>query len=436
MKRLLRCTLIVAVLVSLAVGFTACRNDGPAQGGDGPVEITFAWWGGDFRAEQTHYVIAMFLEQSENVSYIHHQVASFGDYWPMLATQAAAGNLPDVMQHDVSRLLEFQASNLTADLAPFIADGRINMADIPQSVIDAGTLNGEVIALPIGMNVAAMLYNATLLEELGLEAPRNMTMAQFIQLARDIYALSGVRTNWAHNDPANQMEVHLRAQGVNFFDGTGLGADASHFVDFFRVVRQGLDEGWHIRPEHIAGREGAEQNAMWYPPGDENANLRTWNTPVWSNMINGYINDSPEWMEIGMTTYPSTNPQVANFGRASMFLSMTTHSDHPDAAAEFISFWMNSLEAHQHMLGERGVIVNPRIADAVYDMLAEGPRRQTEFVGWVNDGNSTPFNPTRPEGAAEVIAQLNDFRDAVTHGQLTPEQAAEQFYAVANNILN
>jgi len=459
MKKVSRIAMLIAILAVLALVVAACRSDEPeaaatpAPATPAPeaatpapepdpvddeveqVELTFAWWGGDFRAEQTHYVLDMFLAQSEHVSYIHRTVASFADYWTMLAVNAAAGTLPDVMQQDVSRLLEYNASNLLTNLAPFIADGRINMADIPQAIVDAGTLDGSVIALPIGMNVAAMLYNATLLEELGLEAPRNMTMDQFIELATNIYEMSGVRTNWAHNDPANQMEVHLRAQGANFFSGNQLGGTVEQFTDFFNVIRQGIDEGWHVLPEHIAGREGAAQNSMWYPPGDDNANMRTWNTPVWSNMINGYIFDSPEDMEIGMTTYPSTNPRQANFGRASMFLSMTTHTDAPDAAAELISFWMNSLEAHEHMLGERGVIVNPVIAAAVYDQLDEGPRRQTEFVGWVNDGNSAPFNPTRPEGAAEVIAELNDVRDQVTHGLMTPEAAAAHFHAVANSIL-
>jgi len=462
MKKLFRITLVLAMLAALSVAFTACRAEEetpvatpepaatPApeaatpEPAPDPVDeepdvegavLTFAWWGGDFRAEQTHYVLDMFLEQSQHVSYINRVLASFADYWPMLSINAAAGTLPDVMQHDVSRLLEYTASDLLADLRPFIADGRINLSDIPGWVPEAGTIGGEVIALPIGMNVAAMLYNATLIEELGLEVPRNITMDQFIELAQEIYERSGVRTNWAHNDPANQLEVHLRAQGANFFDGSRLGATADQIADFFTIIRQGIDEGWHILPEHMEGREGAEQNAMWYPPGDDNAHLRTWNTPVWSNMLNGYLNDSPADMEIGMTTYPSTNPTQANFGRASMFLSMTTHATNPDGAAELISFWMNSLEAHQHMLGERGVIVNPIIATAVYDYLNEGAQRQTEFVNWVNNGNSSPFNPTRPEGAAEVIAELNDLRDGITHGQITPQAAAEHFYAVANDIL-
>jgi len=427
MKKAIRFALLLSMLAVLAVGFTACRNNDN--------ELVFAWWGGDFRAEQTEQVLDLFLEQNDDIDYIERIVAGFGDYWDALSIRAAANDLPDVMQNDVSRLLEYQESGLLVDLQPFVNDGRINLSNVPQSVVDAGRLNGELIALPIGMNVAAMVYNQSLLDSLGLEAPRNMTLDQFINLSRQIYELSGVRTNWAHNDPANQMEVHLRSQGVNFFEGNRLGGTVENYVEFFEVIRRGIDEGWHVLPEHIAGREGAAQNSMWYPPGDENAHLRTWNSPVWSNMVTGYINDSPADMVISMTTYPSTNPLRSNFGRASMFLSMTTHSDNQDGAAALIDFWMNSMEAHEIMLGERGVIVNTQIAAALYDRLDAGPQMQSEFVGWANAGNLSPFNPTRPGGAAEVISQLNDIRDLVTHGEITPQEAAERFFAVGNEIL-
>jgi len=425
MRKAIRFALLLSMLAVLAMVFVACRNNDN--------ELTIAWWGGDVRAEQTHQVLDLFLEQSDDVDYIERSVAAWGDYWDALSVRAAAGDLPDVMQQDFSRLLEYQENNLLVNLRPFVNDGRIDLSNVPQAIVDAGTINGELIALPIGMNVAAMVYNQSLLDSLGLEAPRNITLDQFIDLSRQIYELSGVRTNWAHNDPANQMEVHLRAQGVNLFEGNRLGGTAANYVEFFEVIRLGIEEGWHIRPEHIAGREGAAQNSMWYPPNEPN--LRTWNSPVWSNMVNGYIADSPADMQISMTTYPSTNPVRSNFGRASMFLSITSHSENQEAAADLINFWTNSLAAHEIMLAERGVIVNTQIAAQLQDRLNEGAQLQAEFVGWANAGNVSPFNPTRPVGAAEVISVLGDIRDLVTHGELTPQEAADRFFAEGNAIL-
>jgi len=408
-------------------GLSACRNNDE--------ELSFAWWGGDLRAEQTEAVVALFEEYSETVTYVETEVHAWGDYWDAILIRAGAGDLPDVMQQDVGRLVEFTASDLLVDMRPFIDDNRLDFRNIPQVIIDQGRVPGSdgIYAVPIGMNVIAMVYNASLLDELGLAAPRNMTLAQFIDLCREIYALSGVRTNFIGTDPSIQMEVLLRARGLNLFEGTQMGGTASDYIEYFAIIQQGIEEGWHIRPEHLEGRDGMEMNAMWYPANEPN--MRAWNSMVWSNMVTGYINDSPADMRINMTTYPSSNPQLSSFGRASMFLSMTTHSDNLDAAAEFVSFWMNSVDAHEIMRGERGVIVNPVVAGAVEHLLDEGPRMQTEFVSWTNNGNSSPFNPMRAEGAAEVVAEMMRLTNLVAAGEMSPEDAAQQIFDFGNATL-
>jgi len=427
MKKFVVLSLIMVLGLGI-LGLTSC--------GSNDTELSFAWWGGDMRAEQTVAVIDMFLDQTDNVSYIEGTFAGFGDHWEAMLTRAAAGDLPDVMQQDVARLVEFVSGDLLMDLRPLMADNRIDVRQIPQTIIDAGMVPGSqgVYALPIGMNVIAMVYNRTLLQELGLEAPRNMTLDQFRDLGREIYSRSGVKTNWIGADPSIQLEVHLRAQGVNLFEGTTMGGTPAHYVEYFEFIRQGIEEGWHIHPADLLGRDGAAMNPMWYPP--ENANLRTWNSPVWSNLAMAYFNDSPADMETAFTTFPSHDPIRSTFGRASMFLSITTHTDNVDEAAEFVSFWLNSVDAHRHMLGERGVIVNPTVAAAVYNDLTPTAQLITEFVEWTNSGNSSPFIAMRPQGAPEVVGtgtgELQRLVDLVGFGELTPQEAAQMFFDFGN----
>ena len=400
------------------------------------VSLRFGWWGNPARNEQTTQVLELFMEQNPHI-HVEELQAGWGDYWPLLLTLAAAGDLPDVMQNDISRLLEFTENNLIVDLDPFFADGRIDVSEIPDSIIEAGRVLGGVVALPIGMNVTAVIYNRTLLDELGLSAPRNMTLEQWVDLSREIYDRSGVRTIFgARDDPANQMEVILRSRGVVAFEPGGMGGSPEDYVEFFEVIRLGIEEGWHIRAEDLAGRAGMPQDPLVYPPDiTANANLRTWNSPAWSNMIVGLQNEAGEDVVLGLTTYPSANPLVANFGRPSMYLSITSHTDHPDAAAALVDFWINTQEAHEIMLAERGVIPNTRIAAAVYDMLSPMAQLQSEFVGWMADGNSTPVNPPRPEGSGQVLAELLLITEAVTMGQLTPEQAAQQIFDFGNSVI-
>jgi len=147
-------------------------------------------------------------------------------------------------------------------------------------------------------------------------------------------------------------------------------------------------------------------------------------------MLNGYMNDAPDWMDIGMTTYPSANPRAGNFGRATMFLTITTHSDLQDEAAAFINFYMNSPAVHEVILGDRGVVVNSVVADAIAPHLPVGSQRQAEFVEWVNSpGNSSPYDPLRPAGHAELLEYLRLILEDVTRLNITSREAAERFAA-------
>jgi multiple sugar transport system substrate-binding protein len=402
-------------------------------GGDRPMR--FGWWGNPLRNTQTTAVLNMFTAQT-GID-VDEVVTGWGDYWPMLLTLAPAGNLPDVIQQDVAWLMQFAQNNLLVDLSPFFADGRIDVTNIPPAIREAGRVGGGIYAIPIGMNVAAMVYNRTLLNSLGLTAPRNMTLDQFVNLSREVYARSGVRTNWAFNDPFNQMTAHLRAQGLpSMFTPTGMAGTAAHYVEFFNVIATGIAEGWHIRAEHMAGRDGMPQDPLVYPAGAANVNMRAWNSPVWSNMIAGLQSAAGAAVELGMTTYPSTNPPMSNFGRASMFLSITTHARNPNQAAQLINFWLNHQPAHDIMLAERGVIPNTVIQSAVAPRLSPGMALQSEFVSWVNQpGNSSPFNALAPEGFGQIQNELEVVTELVAMGQLTPTAAAQRFFDFGNSVL-
>jgi len=428
--------LIVLFVAMLALfAFTACGNN--------DVEMSVAWWGGDMRADHTHQILDLFMAQNEDVSYIETEFAAFGDYWTQMAIRATAGDLPCVLQQDVARMLEYVEGGLLLDLTPFINDNRLDLRELPQDAINTGRVPGYpgIYAVPLGMNIAAMVYNKSLLDSLGITVPFNMTLQQFIDISREVYNQTGVRTNWAHNDASIQLELHLRAQGVNLFEGNRLGGTWENYLEFFQTIQLGLDEGWHLRPEHWAGREGAEMNPLWYPAGAENANLRAWNSQVWSNMIGVYVNDSPADMEIALTTPPSNNPLLSNFGRATMFLAVSSQTDNVDEAVSLVNFWVNSVDVWRIMDGDRGAAPNQRIGNAIASTASESAQAQSAFVGRVNSGGyaPNPFNPNRPSNAGEVVGMgtslLINVVEELTFGRITAEQAAQRFFNEGNALL-
>jgi len=430
MKKIIGFAVVLAVIMT-STAFAAPRRDAG--------EMRFAWWGNPLRATQTNEVLAMFTQ--ETGIHVETMEGTFGEYWPMMRTLAAAGNLPDVMQHDVSELLAFQEAGLLLDLWPFIADGRIDARNVSPALLDQGRIGGGIYAIPIGMNYASMVYNRTLLSQLGLTAPKNMNMAQFIELSRQIYQRSGVRTNWVSNAPDNPMHAILRGQGVNMFERTAagwrLGGTPANYQVFFDILHQGIQEGWHFRPEHWGGRDrfALANDPLVYPPNIQaDANLRSWIAIAWNGQLPAFQNAIGAGTQFALTTLPSADPARSNFGRASMFWSITSQASNPDAAAQLINFFVNNQAANNVMLFDRGVQANSAVLNAMTPHLDAPNRLVAEYHSW-SIANSAPFNPLAPPGLGEIRNYLTLVSDLVGSGQLTPAAAATRFFNQANAIL-
>jgi multiple sugar transport system substrate-binding protein len=71
-----------------------------------PINLRVAWWGSQTRHNQTLEVIKLFEKRYPNIK-ITPEYTSWSDYWTKLNTQAAAQNLPDVIQHDYQYITEW-----------------------------------------------------------------------------------------------------------------------------------------------------------------------------------------------------------------------------------------------------------------------------------------------------------------------------------------
>ena len=79
------------------------------------------------------------MEKNPNVV-IETEFTDWSGYWDKLATQAAGGGLPDIIQMDYSYLNQYASSNQLADLNGFIESGVIDTANISSSIIESGSV--------------------------------------------------------------------------------------------------------------------------------------------------------------------------------------------------------------------------------------------------------------------------------------------------------
>src|SRR5699024_10897043 len=79
-----------------------CGNDERA----GLMSLTRYWGGNDDRAGRYKQPIELFEEEYPNID-VQSNFASWDDYWPARATDAAGSSLPDVFQMDLAYLTQY-----------------------------------------------------------------------------------------------------------------------------------------------------------------------------------------------------------------------------------------------------------------------------------------------------------------------------------------
>jgi len=406
----------------------AANEDAAAGGAEG--NITLGWWGNPTRNEQTTAVRELFQAENPDVT-VEELTVGWADYWTQLATLAASGDLPDVVQMDISTLEEYVENAQLKDLTPLIESGQIDLSNVPESVVELGRVGDGIYAISIGQNAPAMIYNKTLLDEMGIEVSDNMTTDEFVEIAKKVYDEKGIRTNFALSDPSNPLEFMLRGEGVNWLSADGMGGEAAQYEPFFDLVVQGAEEGWGYDPANFIGRMGSVEQDPMVAGGE--ANEQSWCTFGWSNGLTGLQDSAPDGMELSMTAYPSANPAESNYVRASMYFSIAEATENVDAAAALISFWTNSVDANKIMLGERGVPASGVVAEALTGDLTPEAQIMFGFVQRMTENTSVPY-ALRPAAAGEINDQLRLLVENVYAGK-TAADAAQELVDFGNNLL-
>src|SRR4029079_15634762 len=127
------------------------------------------WWGGDARAKATEQVLALYTQKHPNVTFKKTSHAKAG-YDDKLATLTAGGNAPDIFQIDDGALSEYGERNQTLDQTSY-KGGKLNIAKISEALLASAVVAGKLSGVPMVENTPGMIYNKTLLKNLGLPEP-------------------------------------------------------------------------------------------------------------------------------------------------------------------------------------------------------------------------------------------------------------------------
>lgn len=446
-KKIAAATMVGAMALSLAAcGGSNTASTSTAAGAvtseaaadsntSGEKKLTVTWWGNQTRNERTISTLNLYAEQNAGVTF-DPQVAEWADYWNKLATASAGKALPDIIQMDYKYLDQYIKNGLLTDLTPYVEDGTLDVSNIDEGILNAGKgSDGGLYAICIGENAPALVYNKTLLDENGITVKDNMTVDEFKALCKEVYEKTGYKSNYYYNQGENNLEYVLRAKDITLFENGKLGAaSADDFNQYFGVFEDGIKEGWMLSASSFAERNigTIEQDPLVY--GSDPAN-RSWCTFLWTNSLSAIKAAAPEGMELGITTWPSDDAKKSNYLKPGQFFCVSSDSKDPVEAAKVIDFFTNSVDANKILLAERGVPASTVVADAIAPDLDAGTQSGMTFIKNVIAPNCSQINVAPPEGTSEVVNLLKQLEEQLCYGQITAQEASEQFFTQGNAFL-
>ena len=383
--------LMVVALVLSACAPAAAPSAAPAAEGESTeapaaesgekIELRVAWWGSQDRHDR--------------------KFAGWADYWTLMTTQAAGGNLPDVMQQDYARLEEWVSRGLLSPLDDFVADGTLNFANVAESALAGGRLDGALYAVNLGTNSMMVVIDADKLAEAGMEAPNpEWTFAEFEQFVTElhdklgIYGISGALSN----EQLWKNTYLSLGQWVYNEDGTALGyEDDQPFIDYLNMVKRLQDAGVTQTREQELAQAGGSVETDLIVTGQSAA------TYMWSNQIVAMSNAAGEGRNFILMPMPRPEGGAsANYLKPSQFFSLTSQAKHPQEAAMFIDFITNDLEANKALMAERGVPISSEVRAALEPLLNVPQKLMFDYVASI-ESSASPIPPADVAGHANLI---------------------------------
>lgn len=393
--------------------------------------VTFrvGWWGGDARNEATIKVLDEFARQFPGLT-IETEYSAYGDYFTKVNTQAAAGNLPDVMQMDLTKVSMYAESGQIIEISSYIDDSSINVADVNEAVLDGCRYLDGLYGIPTGMNATAVLYNKTLLGELGLSISMTPTIDEYIELSKQVYEKTGALSGNI-STPIYYRSFSGKDEYVVGENGIEIGYTLEDYITAEGIVAEGIAEGYFVGGNAILSETDLARL--------ENREVWNWGCYNWTNAYASFQDSLEDEMALCAVPMAADGDTMPNYAKPNTIWSISKDSEHPEIAAAFLDFWTNSEFVYDTCGTDRGIPVSAAMADYVKAKATESEKVVYDYIAYMQDNDLlTPVNTVIPACASEVGAKLGEVLGATWYGDYPLEdlpKLAEEKYNEAAEIL-
>ncbi|MFE4727693.1 ABC transporter substrate-binding protein [Microbacterium sp. NPDC056736] len=428
-KRAFAVTAIAAgaalVLAGCAGGSEDSPEADPTFDPNEEVTLDLAFWGNDVRAGLYNEAIEAFNEEYPNIT-VNSTFLGFPEFWEKRQTEAAGGNLPDVMQFDYSYLRQYSENGLLLDLEPYL--GNIIETDpIPQNILDIGVVNDTTYGIATSTNAWGLFTNPVLLEQAGVDQFEGGTWEDYTEWMGEVTDASG-GAFWGGSDFTGRIqnfEVQLRAEGENLFNEDGTpGFDEERLAEFWESG-QDIRDGIGIPQQRVAevAPKGAFDSAL------------TASELTWDNFGAGYLAGLGEsYTELGLIAPPVTEEGAKDlYLKPSMLHTISANTEHPEAAATLVNFLVNSPQSGEIFGTNRGLPASETALEAAeLDPLSQQVKDyEASIADRLGDAPPVPI-----VGYGTLEEKFRQLGEELNYGTITVDDAVSQFFAEMDVVLN
>lgn len=404
----------LALVGALALQLAACGTAQqpaaePASTQPEPVTLTMSWWGDDARTESYQQAIQAF---EAKLQYITVEIA--------YGTTTDENQTADVMQVDWTWL--GQNADQFVDLNEY--SDVIDLEQFSQSALDACTVDGTLLAVPMSVTGRIFYWNTRTFEQAGIDAPK--TYEELLAAGNTFREVLGEVYYPLALDEAARM--NLMVSYLESTTGKAWVADGQlqYSAD---EIQTGLEFLQTLEENHVMPTLAAQQA--------DGVTLDQ--TPMWQN---GQYAGTFAW-DADAETYRSALKDASGFlvgdeiafgeqakgGFSKVYLALAINSScqHPKEAAILVNFLLNE-DMGASIMGTACGLPDSTTGRAaataaglVNPLVVEANNRMMAFVDFPLDPTfDSPTLAAVPDGlyAAILIACSN--------GDLTTAQAAEQ----------
>jgi multiple sugar transport system substrate-binding protein len=408
-----------AAVLALCAVLTGCSGSGDTSAG-GKVSLRYTWWGNPDRAARTEEAIALFEERNPGID-VQASFSGYDAYKQKLATQAAGGDAPDVMQLDYRMIDQYASGDVLLDLGKQEA---LRTDEIDKGLLATGVVDGRQYAIPQARGTETVVYDTEAWKASGVELPREgWTWSDWAEAMRDLAKKTGKPGATDPGQSEDSFEVWLRGQGKSLYtEDRQLGFTADDLARWWTFTDKLRREGAVSPAEQTTQLDGTVENT---PLGRGKAvSDANWDAPA-----SGFLALVPT----GVTLAPMPSGEDGTPGqyfKPSMFMGIAANSGHPKQSAQLIDFMLNDPDAAKILGATRGIPVNETIREDLAPELKDFDKTVADYQASV-DGILNPPPQAPPSGDSALQTTFMRDYDQVSFERMSPREAAEDYVTEA-----